>query len=132
MNAEIYNLLKETETFDNFIKKGLKIITEESYNDLFEQCYREAGIKRPENWETMGVYSKMGWSNSVKNTFLELFLTTECKIRKKSDFEVLLKEYIKQQDNCPETPFEKLQWYAQKRQEFHKLLADEDRKLGLD
>ncbi len=127
MDDLLYDKLILAPSFIQFINTNSKRISEEDYYLLCDKCCDEAGIGYPKNWNTMGVYSKMGWSQNRRMTFYELFKTTGVKIKWSSDFEERLKIYLKEQKDKPETPFAQLEWYSQKRKELEEIIAEEEK-----
>lgn len=129
MDDEFFTKLRATQSFTDFVKTNAKHISEEEYYNLLGKCCDETGVGYPDNWSTMGVYSKMGWSNKRKAIFYELFLTTGTKVKWKGEFEERLKEYLNQQADKPQTPLAELEWYSLKRKELTDILAQEDDKI---
>lgn len=131
MDNVLYGKLKETPSFKEFISKGISKITEDDYNQLCGRCLEETGVGYPDNWDTMGVLSKWGWSSNRQKIFNKLFKTTGCKVKWESEFEERLREYIEREGPNPGIgPLGKIEWYSQKRKELEDIMAREDNDVG--
>lgn len=127
----LYQSLKFTSSFQEFLAKNVKKITENEYHELSRKCFEEVGDEKPANWNTMGVYSKWGWSAERDKLFKKLVESSGIKIKWNTEFEERLRSYIEEQGPNPGIgPFSKTEWYSQKRKELEDIMTREDNDVG--
>ena len=123
---KFYSVLKETNSFKEFIDSCVKQIAENDYIDLRNKCITEAfGTYVPKNVSDALVYYR-----PKQNAFLQIIEDSGIRIRWNSEFEDRLRDYIKEQGPEPNTPFTRLEWYSQKRKELEDIMTREDQDVG--
>jgi hypothetical protein len=110
-----------------FLATNAKKISEDDYIELRNKCIQEVyGEYIPRS-----VSDAFAYFNPKQEHFKQILEATGVKIKWKDEFELRLKDYLKEQGPNPGIgPMGKIDWYHEKRKELEELMSLEDSDVG--